>query len=203
MKHFAKIALILAVFAFTCSGALGQTVKTNSGKLYQLFTRDDVKKDLKLSADQRKKIDSTIDRLEAKYGIENSGGSRRSSGQVSWVDDMEQDIRKEILPLLSKAQVTRLEQLRIQIVGNKALAEKKIQDSLKMTQAQRDKVKKLISASEEDMKDIVQAANGQIDSKVMSQIKEISAQLNVDLGKILTAEQKSAFEKMKGPKLAS
>jgi len=203
MRHFLKPTFAIILLAMTLASAFAQGVRTSSGKLYPLFTRDDVKNDLKLTADQRKRIDGIIDKLEGKHGIENVGGARRSHNGSNWMDLIEEDIRKEVFPLLTKTQLVRVEQLRIQLGGNRSLAEKKIQDQLKFTQAQRDRVSKLIAASEEEAQDIVQGAGGRIDQQTMNELKALTTRLNDDLGKVLTSEQREAFAKMKGSKLGS
>lgn len=202
MRQFIRIGIVLSLLATMTSIGFGQSVRMRIGLYYPLLKRSDVIKELKLSKDVETKVKKTLNSLEVKYGISDDGtGVRTTSTGGDFSSAIESEIKKQIFPLFKPAQLARLEEIRIQTGGYRMLSEKDIQDRLKMTKEQRNKVKAALNDCNEEIQEFLMDARGRIDNALRTKISNRYDKLDEEMKKVLTADQLKAFEKMKGVKM--
>jgi hypothetical protein len=181
-----------------------------------LVARSDVRKDIKTTADQNTKLDALQKefREQMRAAFQGMGGGQRQGGQGQGgqrpdmteiqkkMTEMNKTYEEGVLKVLDEAQAKRLGQISLQMQGNSALADKKIQEELKFTVDQKRKVDDLQSSMDAANQAIFQRVqNGEIDrTEIQPLMAENTKILDAELAKILTADQTKAFDEMKGAK---
>lgn len=107
---------------------------------------------------------------------------------------------EQIKKILTADQYARLKGIEIQLSGNAAASDPEIQQDLKLTDAQKTKVKNLLQKQGEANRSVFERArNGDIDQdQVQTSLKNNKQALNVEIGKILTDDQKATLKTMAG-----
>jgi hypothetical protein len=108
---------------------------------------------------------------------------------------------KQIAEILEPKQVARFKQLRIQRDGIRALSRKDVQDGLKLTPDQRQKVAAAFQANEEAGRAMFQSfQNGQRPSReeMMQKFRQMNDELTAKLTAVLTESQKTQWKAMQG-----
>lgn len=213
------VALPLAAEAQGRGGGQGRGgMMMGGGNMMQgpgmLLARKDVHKDLNLSTDQTTKLEALQkeyrDKLMAMFeGMRGQGGQGGQGGErpdfTTIQKDMEKmstDLNEKSLALIDDAQKARLGQIELQMKGNRAIMEEKTQKELGFSTAQRRQVEDLEKAMNDANQAIfARAQNGEIDrTEIRPLMEENNRILDGELVKVLTGEQKTKFESMKGPK---
>jgi len=180
-----------------------------------LVARADVRKDLKTTADQNTKLDALQkefrDKLQAEF--QNMGGGQRGQGGGGGerpdmteiqkkMTEMNKTYEDGVLKVLDEAQNKRLGQIALQMQGNSALMDKKVQEELKFNVDQKRKIDDLQASMQAANQAIFQRVqNGEIDrSEIQPLMAENNKILDAELAKVLTADQTKAFDEMKGEK---
>jgi Spy/CpxP family protein refolding chaperone len=163
-----------------------------------LVNRDDVSGEIKITADQKSKIDALrqSQREKMREMFQNGGGGQDPTA----FQKMQAENNKAILALLTDDQKKRLKELAIQRMKESAATHADIQKELGVTDDQKAKIK--------DLQDKQQAANAAIMEKMRNQEIEREAAtesfrkntdaLNSEIGQILTDAQKSKLKAMSG-----
>lgn len=175
-----------------------------------LLARKDVHKDLKLSADKVKELEAIQkefrDKLTAMFEGMRGGGQGGERPDFTAIqrdmETMSKNMDEKSLALLDDGQKKRVDQIQLQMRGNRALMEDKVQKELGFTTAQKRKMDDLDKAMTDANTAIrTRAMNGEIDrSEVQPLMEENNRILDAELAKILDDAQKKKFEEMKGPK---
>lgn len=186
----------------------------------QLILRKDVQKDLGLTDDQVTKLTDWSEKQRANRGQGGAngaggnggnGGGNRGNGGGQLTDEQRAEMqkraqerreatRKELLTIISEAQLKRVGEIGMQLQGNMALMQADVQKSLGLKEDQIEKIK--------DLQKRQQEANATLREKIQSQ--EISREdmqasmtknneiMKTELGKILTADQAAKLKAMQG-----
>lgn len=165
--------------------------------------RDDVSKELKLTSSQITKLEEmqAKAREEMMGMFQGGGGERPNQEEMQTVFKKMQEAQdKALKEILDEKQRTRLRQLWIQRQGNSIIMNPDIQKELKITDGQKEKIKALQDKQQEVQRSVMEKMqNGEIDREEIRPLMEKNRKtMDDELGKILTAEQKSALDKMRG-----
>ena len=174
-----------------------------------MINRQDVQKDIKLTTDQKMKIDKIMaeatqerqDMMQELRGSGGGGGRPDMSAIRSKFEKMQKKYDDKILAVLDDKQKTRIEQIKLQLSGARILMDSKFQKKLGLKVAQKKKIEELKQAQQDAMQEIFQKMrNQEIErDEVRSLMEKNNKIMDAELLKILTAEQKKKFDGMKGP----
>lgn len=165
--------------------------------------REDVAKELKLTDDQQKKLLAVQDEQRQKMMDMFQGGGFDPSDREKMqkvIGDMMKESEKKINEVLDDSQEKRLKQLSIQRQGNAAIMQEDVQTELKMTDAQKSKIKELQTKQQEAMQATMEKMrNGEIERDQIRDIMQKNQKImNDELGKVLTTEQAAKLKEMGG-----
>lgn len=167
----------------------------------QVVMRRDVQEDLALTAEQKSKIQQAIStmRSDLTKAMESRQGADGRSTMIKLAKKLDDDING----ILTKPQQKRLEELRVQMLGNRALLDPKVQQSLGITDGQRAQIGKAQEGQRKAMKEMMEEMrkSGSDRSKVGDLLKKMQADMVKALEDVLTDEQKTKFATMKGKPL--
>lgn len=214
------ISLLSASMVFAQGGRGGQ--RGNQLSETRVLGRKDVEKDLGLTEDQITKIAEYVAKNQPVRGAGggagaggNGGGGQRGGGAgaggaaltaeqiaafAKAAAERREKTRKDLLEIISEAQLKRVDEIILQLRGNEAITSADIQKSLGLSEDQIAKVKDLQAKQRE--------ANMGLGQKVQSQ--EITRDeaatararntetLKTELGKILTSAQADKLKTMQG-----
>ena len=213
MKRFTKLAItcaLMATAAFTFAqgqgrGGFGMRMGGNAGKS-QLVYRDDVQADLKVTADQKKKLEDLQEkqRDEMRAAFEemrnNGGGGFDPEAMRTMMAKRMKEADKNVNAILTAEQQTRLKEIWVQVTGNGVILNEDMQKELAITDAQKKQIKDLESKQQEAMQAVMEKMrNQEIErEEVQTIMKKNSDAMNKELGKLLTAEQAAKLKTMAG-----
>ncbi len=110
-------------------------------------------------------------------------------------------VRKKLQDILLPHQVERLQQIQIQLRGNSALNDTEVQEKLGLSADQKAQLTKLRENYGEQLRAMFSGGrdrDGAEDRR--AQVERLRTEMTQAVEKILTAQQREAFEQMKGPK---
>ncbi len=178
-----------------------------------LLTREDVQEDLGLNSDQKLKVaeyfapDAMRERMMSVF--QNSGMSfedmRSEEGRKKMQDIMTKQMdsmKKEVESWLTPEQTKRVVEISLQVNGFRSILNKDVAKSLEITSAQQAKIDGLQKASGEAMQALMQKMRDQELSReeMQEKMKKNNDIMNVELGKVLTDNQRAKLTEMGGKK---
>jgi Spy/CpxP family protein refolding chaperone len=164
-----------------------------------LLRSDVVQKDLKLSDDQKESIGKLQEKARDAFA-ELQGLSQEE--RRTKMQELRKDQDEKIGGILNDKQKTRLKEIGLQASGAFALANKDVAEALKLSDDQVNKVKDLGDGFRKDAQAAFQsAANGGNPGSARDDIAKLRKETGEKIMDVLTADQKAAFEKMKGEKI--
>jgi len=164
----------------------------------QLATLDDVQTELKLTPKQITDVDKINADLREKRRDLFSGGFG-GSGQIrTQMDQLNRDASAEVDKILDDAQRQRLQEIDIQVNGVAALGEPSVSEQLKLTAAQQKQLEEARAANSKAAEDARQTFRDMSRQERRQKLREMSDAASEKLLGVLTPEQKTQFEAMKG-----
>lgn len=186
-------------------GQRGGMMGQGGASIAQLVGRADVQKDIKLSAEQKSKIekinsDAQAQRQSMFEEMRNGGGGDRQA-MMGQFQKMQEDIDKKVEAVLNDEQKARITQIKVQLQGARALMDTKIQSELKLSVDQKKKIADLQSKQQQAMQEVMRRVQ---DQEIMREdvgplMEKNNKIMDEELMKILNDDQKKAFVDMKGP----
>jgi hypothetical protein len=177
-----------------------------------LVARNDVRKDIATTADQNSQIDKLQKDFQAKMQARmeeirqqmqnGGGGGANMQAMGEEFQKMQKEYDDAILKILDDKQKGRLDQINLQMRGNRALMDEDIQKKLDFKVDQKRKIQELSASMDAANQAIFQRMqNGEIDrEQVRPLMEENNKIMDAELAKILNAEQTKMFDEMKGAK---
>jgi len=171
-----------------------------------LVNRADVQADLKLTDDQK----AALTKLQEKQQEErrammeemrnNGGGGFDREAMTKMFTEAQAKNEKAVNEILKPEQQKRLREIWVQLQGNRAIMDAKIQDELGFDQGQKDAVKALQAKQQEAMQSLMEKMrNQEIDREQMQEISQKNDEtMNSELAKILKPEQAEKLKAMGG-----
>jgi Spy/CpxP family protein refolding chaperone len=170
-----------------------------------LLQRADVQGELKITEDQKTKIEAANPRRGQGGGA--GGGGQRGGGaggggnfDPEAMRKAQQEREKAITDLLTPEQNKRLRELFIQRAGNQAVTREEIQKELGLKEDQVKKIQELTAKQREANQAIMEKVrNQEIDRTQLGELQTKNENiLKEELGKVLTAEQAAKLKAMGG-----
>lgn len=209
-------------------GGFGQ--RGGFGQPYELtlLNRKDVQKDLGLSDDQVTKIDDYIEKNRPQRGggagagggqRGNGGGGQRGNGgggagggqrgqttdeqraaMMKAAAERREKTRKDLMDIISEAQLKRVDEIHLQLQGNLAILEADVQKSLGLSSDQTEKIKDLQTKMSEANRGLNQKVRDQEITRedMLAKMKANNDTMKSELGKILTSDQAAKLKAMQG-----
>jgi hypothetical protein len=189
-------------------GARGAGMMGEPTSLVALLSREQVQKELKLSDEQVGKVKEALQKLQAELREQTAGlrettdPEARRAKRTELTAQMESKAREQLGGVLSREQMMRLYQIRIQVGGPLyALNNPRIAERLKLTDEQKQKAAALQKATQQKT---TEARRGMANlsqeerTQKTAEVREITNKANAEALGLLNADQKEALEKMKG-----
>lgn len=214
MKKLLAFTLVtMAVFAHAQNGGGGGRGQMRGGgnSMIGLLNRADVQKELVITDEQKAKLDELRpQRGQGGGGAGAGGGGNAGAGAGAGggrgnFDPAQMQLQmaereKKTLAILNAGQIKRLKELYIQRAGNGALSREDIQKELGLSIEQVEKIKSLQTSQREANAELMQRArNGEMDQQeARATMQKNNEALNIEIGKVLTADQTSKFKAMRG-----
>ncbi len=222
MKNLLKIMVVAVAIASLAiasaqpgGGGRGQgrggmmgMMRGGQGGGVALLAREDVKDDLGLTSEQNSQIkaiqDGVRDKMMAKMqeaGISFGGGQRPDMAEIQKImTPVMKEIEAEIEKVLKPEQKKRLDEIDVQLSGNRIAQREKFQKELAMTPDQIAKVKKLSETAQQANQAVMEKArNQEIEWTEVRTINEKNNKaLDAEIGKVLTQAQKDKIKEMSG-----
>ncbi len=203
------LALALAAAALTFAqgrgGGGGMFMRGpggGAGSPTMLLQRDDVQKEIKLSADQKKKLDDLNQAMRDKFQEMRQNGGQGGDRQAMMAEfqKMRDEQEKQVNAVLTADQQKRLKELWIQRSGAMVITNEDVQKQLGFTDDQKSKVKDLMQVSQEANQALREKMQNQ---EIDRQEFQASMQKNNDLLKeklqgVLTTDQAAKLKAMGG-----
>ncbi|MBX3110698.1 MAG: hypothetical protein KF857_01710 [Fimbriimonadaceae bacterium] len=169
-----------------------------------LLRREDVQKDLKLTTEQKTKLDEIqqAQREKMREMFQNGGGGTDRQAMMEAMQKMQKENDEAVNKVLTADQQKRLKQIGIQLAGDRAILDPEVQKELGMTAEQTDKIKKLQSDQMTANQELMRKMRDQeIDRDQFQGLMEKNNKaLNDEIAKIMTEEQKAKLKELAGPK---
>lgn len=206
MKRWTVLLAIAALSSVVMAQGQGRGMMMGRGGASEtmLLGRADVQRDLALTEDQKTKLTAMQSKMreDMQAAMENarsSGNFDREAMQKAMADMMAKS-KKETSAILTADQNKRLHEIWIQVAGNAVLLDEGVQKDLGLTAEQKTKIKDLQAKQNEANQAVFQKMqDGEIDrSEIQGIMKKNSDTLNVELGKVLTEDQRTKLKAMGG-----
>jgi Spy/CpxP family protein refolding chaperone len=204
MRNLCKATLTLALVALMASPALAQRQRPGGGRGGfgrggNLLTNKSVQEELKLSKDQKDKLEAINKEMREAFGKlrDLSQEERREKMQALIKESAEKT--KKVRESLTSEQKKRLKQIETQQRGIRAFSDKKVQEALKLTDEQKTAIKEI---GDDVQKKVAEETKDLTGRERFTKGREIRTKLNKEaMGKIaakLTAEQKKTWKELVG-----
>jgi len=191
------------LFLVLPSGALGQRrdrggLRPGEVSIARLLTLPKVQEELKLSDKQKARANEINTKLTEERHKLFAEVSKESHERGKKVAELEEKTTSKVKTLLDGSQQKRLREILIQVNGAAELMKKDVQEELKITADQR---QKLIDVNHENSK-ARHDALASFEGDKAAKIAELQRDANKKLLAVLTEMQREQFDKLKGNKLS-
>jgi hypothetical protein len=165
----------------------------------RLLENEKVQKDLELVPEQKEKLDALQKDLRDNMR-KNMEAMRDLSEEerAKKMDQQTEELQAKLKEILLPKQQDRIKEIRIQVAGGAAVLDPELQKELNITDEQKEKLK---TTQEEWGKKLRESMSSGDRSDFPKKMQEARKDLDEQLMKILTDEQKEKLEKMKGEKI--
>lgn len=210
LKNFFVISLVVLVAVASAQNRQGRQGGRQNNSMIGLLQRSDVQKELNLSDDQKSKLEATRPARGqggnrgngggGNGGGGNGGGGQRPAQDPEAMAKAAAEREKTMLEVLTPDQSKRLRELFVQRAGSRAVIRPDIQDALKLTATQKEKIGELQKNQREANQAVMEKVrNGEIERTAVADIqKKNDSILQEEINKILTVEQRDKLKSMGG-----
>lgn len=198
MKWFLVLATALATVGLTTSAFAQQRGRGgfDRGSVIGLLMIEEVQSELKLTAEQKEKLQALRGSREDREAFQNLSREERQKR----FEELAKKADETIKTTLDETQQKRLEELRLQREGAEALTRAEVAGKLNLEQAQKDKIKQIAQAADSAPRFDFQNATDEERRKYFAEARERREKRNAELLAVLTDAQKETFQKMQGAK---
>lgn len=210
LKNFFVISLVVLVAVASAQNRQGRQGGRQNNSMIGLLQRSDVQKELNLSDDQKSKLEAMRPARGqggnrgngggGNGGGGNGGGGQRPAQDPEAMAKAAAEREKTMLEVLTPDQSKRLRELFVQRAGSRAVIRPDIQDALKLTATQKEKIGGLQKNQREANQAVMEKVrNGEIERTAVADIqKKNDSILQEEINKILTVEQRDKLKSMGG-----
>jgi len=204
--------LVTAAMAQAPEGSRrGPRMGGSRGSLLSLLRIEQVQKELKLSDEAAAKVGELREKLGAemreKFGAlrEMEDQAQRRAKMTELSNEIDRKAREQLREVLSREQMMRLYQIRMQVRSAvDSLTNRFVAGRLELTDEQKAKladIDKAMEAKQSELRGSMRDATDEQRRGAFQKLREIRTAADEKALGVLTAEQKEAFEKMKGEKV--
>jgi len=181
-----RLFLAFAAVLFLSAGLQAQIGLTGVYARTSLASMPDVKKEIKLTKDQDKKLTEALNALQADM----------QSGKISFdFANPLSGIDAQLETILDDAQKVRLEELYLQANGGYALTDKKVAAWIELSDEQKALIQSRNQTASSEIMNMAMAARS---NDAVKQMRKRKTELGESMLEVLNAAQKEKFEKGKG-----
>lgn len=170
-----------------------------------LLMRIDVRDDLALTDEQKDKLKDLQDSFQKKMmenfqAMRNNGGGGNRDEMRATMEKMGKEADAEVAKILTPEQGKRLNEIKLQVGGGRALMQEDVAKELGLTAEQKAKMKSLTEQADAANRSVFEKArNGEISrEQIQETMEKNSKALDTEFDKLLTASQKTKLAEMKG-----
>lgn len=201
-KKILAIATFVMVSALSMAQGRMMMGGPGGGTQSMLLGREDVQKELKLTDDQKSKLEEMRNAMmeDMRSRFQNGGGGGDREAMMKEFQEAAKKADQQALALLDDTQKKRLKELWIQRSGNRIVMNEEIGKELGITDAQKAKLKELNEAQNQANQEIFEKMrNGELDrSELRPLMEKNNKALGEEIGKVLTADQRAKLKAMGG-----
>jgi hypothetical protein len=173
----------------------------------ELLQHADVQKELKLSHQQLEAINQVTRTLAEKYQrefdkIRSLGSQERRQKQTDLVKTVSQELANALTPVLEAGQARRLGQIFLQRQGLQALTDPKIEKGLRLTEAQKTKLKSIRDDAAKQARALFRGSAQGTFQEVITKVEQIRSQSLEKSVALLTSGQKQVWHDLLGEPFA-
>ena len=208
---------LAAVFILAAETQAAESSRRGSGRgssrssLLGLLRLEQVQKEMKLTEEQTTKVQTIVEKLRTEMGeqytalreIEDRQEQREKMTALR--DQFDDKVREQLRDVVEREQMIRLYQIRMQVRSVvDSLANRHVAGRLKLTDEQKKKLAEITKELQTKRSEVYSAtrdASREQRSEAYQKFGKIRAEGDEKALALLTAEQKEAFEEMKGKKI--
>ncbi len=186
------------------------------GSPLNLLRLEQVRKELELLEDQTAKLNELAQKVQGEMrerfaGLRELEPDERRAKMEELREELQkrtEQLEKDVQEILLPHQLARLEEIRLQLMGLRALQDPKVVKALGITEAQTAKMQEVQQAAREDMGSLFEQMRGMRElseeeraarrEEMRKKLEQARAQIEKKVLAVLSDEQQATFEKMKG-----
>jgi Spy/CpxP family protein refolding chaperone len=194
------------------AGQRGRFNSTGGTTIFSIVGTDVVKKELNVTNEQKAKLAALAEEFETARreirattsnlrNLDNEGRMKVFADMQSRTETLIADKRRVLVNILSIEQVSRLDQIDLQLKGSNALSDSNVQGKLNFTDEQKQKLETLRTEFSDKLRAIVglrSRPDGEDYRKAMEQVQAVQSERDAATLSVLTPAQTEEFSAMKG-----
>ena len=126
------------------------------------------------------------------------GGGRGQGGGRGAGGARGAEMEAQLAEILNEAQIKRLSEIRVNVLGANALTDSKVAEAVGLTEADLQKIEEARSNAFAEMRQNMMSGGGGDRSAMMEKIQEMRASVDKSIMEMLTEEQAARFQTLKG-----
>jgi hypothetical protein len=180
------------------------------GSLLGLLGSEQVQREMKLTEEQTTKVNELVEKLGAEAREEYAAlrdmddAAQRRAKYTELSEQIDDNVREQLRDVIEREQMMRLYQIRMQVRAIvDSLSNEYVARRLELNEEQQKKVTEIRNRTQEKQWELYGAMRNAGDdqqSEVIQKFRDLRSAAADEALAVLTAEQKEAFEKMKGEK---
>jgi len=205
MRSVRGVVLAVDAAAMISNPAWGQFFLAPGGRgsgPSQLVLREDVQKELSLTADQKKKVETVNQKireeLQAEFAkLATLDGRERDRKKMELAKRITKKSTTAMEEILAPAQMKRLKEIALQHAGVQGLRNTDVEDALKLTDDQKERIQKIMQGAIADLRYLFEHTEGAYEESQKKAV-EIRNQCYAKALTVLTAEQRKTWKDLQG-----
>jgi Spy/CpxP family protein refolding chaperone len=205
MRSLRGVVLAVSAAALFSSQAWGQFFLAPGGRgsgPSQLVLREDVQKELKLTPEQKKKVEGVHQKIRDELQEEVRkmaalDGRERDRKKMELAKRITKKSTTSMEEILTPAQMKRLKEIALQHAGVQGLKNADVEDKLKLTDEQKEQIQKTMQAAIADLRYLFEHTEGAYEESQKKAV-EVRNQCYAKAMTILTPEQKKLWNELLG-----
>jgi len=205
MRRLGLVVLSLGVLAVSTSTASAQGFGRGfgGGGGAMLLSNKGVQQELKLNAEQQKKVDALASVLREKMTglrekIQDIPQEDRTPAKMAEImKPINDELKKSLGEIVTPAQLTRFNQISLQARNLQAFTDPEIVGKLKLTDDQKSKIQDIAQGAQDQRREIFQSLQDDREAG-MKKLSELNKNLMGKATALLSADQKAAWKDMTG-----
>ena len=201
MRNLWRVSLGLALLAYAVAPALAQRPMGGGFGPGSLLTNKSVQEELKVTDDQKKKIEEVAKKANEAYSEKVKGLNFREDREkfAAAMKEATTALDKQLPDVLKEDQVKRFKQIRTQQLRNRAFSDADIQTALKFSDAQKDSIKKISEEARKSVEEKTKDLDRRRDFQKINEIRQaVDKESKEKINATLTSDQKKAWKEMVG-----